>query len=110
MLKKTIGLNDFIREFEECGRGNQFSMEALENLFEFYDNDDFETELDVIAICCDWVEYETLEDYAEDYMNENDFEGCENEEERKEIIQNDIADNTPYHFWVGDDGVLIMSY
>lgn len=110
MLKKTIGLNDFIREFEECGRDNQFSTEALEELFNYYDNNDFETELDVIAICCDWVEYETLEDYADDYMSKYDFEWCESEEERKEIIEAHIADNSPYHFWIGNDGVLIMSY
>ena len=47
----------FMDEFHRMGRGDQFSYEALESLFYFYDElEDFE--LDVIAICCEWTEYE----------------------------------------------------
>ena len=47
----------FMDEFSRMGRGDQFSYEALESLFDFYDEiEDFE--LDVIAVCCEWTEYE----------------------------------------------------
>ena len=51
----------FMDEFARMGRGEQFSYEALEALFDFYDElEDFE--LDVIAICCEWTEYENEEE------------------------------------------------
>lgn len=47
----------FMDEFYRMGRGEQFSYDALQALFDFYDGlGNFE--LDVIAICCDWTEYE----------------------------------------------------
>jgi hypothetical protein len=43
------------------GRGNQFTYEALGELFDYYtsieDDTEVSTELDVIGICCDWTEY-----------------------------------------------------
>lgn len=51
----------FRDKFTSAGRGEQFSYEALEVLFDYYDElEDFE--LDVIAICCEWTEYENEEE------------------------------------------------
>ena len=68
----------FFQEFEDYGRGDQFSRDALEALFDYY------TELaegcgepfkmDVIGICCDWCEYDTLEDAAEYYDIDEDID------------------------------------
>ena len=56
--------SDFMDEFHRMGRGDQFSYEALEALFDFYDElEDFE--LDAIAICCEWTEYENEEEALE---------------------------------------------
>jgi len=59
----------FRREFEQC-RPNQFSYEGLGALFEHLDFEDIE--LDVIAICCDYVEYESIEDYNGDYDEDHE--------------------------------------
>ena len=57
----TVDQPTFVNQFEAYGRADQFSYEALEALFEYYDEiEDFE--LDVIAICCDWSKYEDMEE------------------------------------------------
>ena len=61
---------EFMDEFARMGRGDQFSYEALQALFEYYDElEDFE--LDVIAVCCEWTEYESEEDALEYYGSED---------------------------------------
>ena len=66
----------FMDEFHRMGRGDQFSYEALEALFDFYDGlGNFE--LDVIAICCEWTEYEKEEEALEAY-NAEDLDELQN--------------------------------
>ena len=61
---KTLNVSDFIQEFRNYGRDN-FSTEALEYLFGYYDElENFE--MDVIAICCDWTESD-LDDVRNNY-------------------------------------------
>ena len=58
--------SNFMDEFTRMGRDDQFSYDALEALFEHYN--EFENyELDVIGICCDWAEYESEEEALESY-------------------------------------------
>ena len=69
-MKQTIDNHTFHRAFEDCGRGSQFSENALNAIFEFYqdweDSTGEEVELDVVAICCDWTEYgDVIEAYNE---------------------------------------------
>lgn len=53
-------LSDFRDAFRQCGRQDQFSYEALELLFDYFeeleDSMGQEIELDPIAICCDYSE------------------------------------------------------
>ena len=69
-MKKTITQSEFINEFMEC-RPNNFSYKGLMALFEFLEEWESETgeeiELDVIAICCDFME-DSL-DNIKDYYN-----------------------------------------
>ena len=55
----------FRNHFHAMGRGNQFSYEALGELFRYYEEMEDATgepfELDVIALCCDWNECDTDE-------------------------------------------------
>ena len=67
----TINENDFIQAFKTMGRDGQFSHEALQELFKYYEeyeNSTGETvELDVIAICCEWAEYQSQCEMKDDY-------------------------------------------
>lgn len=59
----TINENDFQQAFKSMGRNANFSYEGLKELFKYYEEYEESTgekvELDVIAICCDWTEYES---------------------------------------------------
>lgn len=73
-MKRTIYKSDFVDAFDRMGRGNNFSYEGREALYDylmmFEEDCDIEMELDVIAICCDFFEYEDLEEYNKDYGEE----------------------------------------
>ena len=62
--------SQFMDEFTRMGRDDQFSYEALEALFEYY-NEFEDYELDVIAICCDRAEYESEEEVLRYYDAED---------------------------------------
>ncbi len=56
----TVSESMFIDNFHKAGRGDQFTRPALEALFEHLESVSDDTgeplELDVIAICCDYIE------------------------------------------------------
>lgn len=76
MLVKRVTESYFIQAFEDMGRENNFSTEALKAIYEYLDDlsevigDPIEPiELDVIAICCEFSEItfaEVLEEQGED--------------------------------------------
>ena len=81
-MKITINEYQFEQAFKNAGRGNQFSYEALKALFEYLEEYEDSTgeqiELDVIALCCEFTEYEDIEEfqanYGEDYETLEDIE------------------------------------
>ena len=61
-MKITVDESLFVDMFNNYGRGDQFSYEGLQTLFAWYDClGDENMELDIIAICCDWTEYDNLD-------------------------------------------------
>lgn len=70
-MYKTITENSFIDEFRYAGRGDNFSREGLIALFNFFNEMEEETnekiELDVVAICCDFTEFDDLDDLQRHY-------------------------------------------
>lgn len=75
-MKQTINFYDFQKAFQEL-RPNSFTYDGLRALFEYLeeleDSTGDEIEFDVIALCCDFTEYESAEEYARDY-SDNDLE------------------------------------
>lgn len=70
-MKQTVNFYDFRRAFQQHGRENQFSYEGLSTLFdmleEFEQDTDEEMELDVIALCCDFSEYDSFKELTDNY-------------------------------------------
>jgi len=68
---QTINKSEFTSTFHRAGRGDQFSYEGLIALYDYLEDYEDSTgeqiELDVIALCCDYTEYEDLEAFQEDY-------------------------------------------
>lgn len=56
-MKQTIqNASQFRDEFRQCGRHTQFSYEATNLLFDYFEEIDPDYDLDVIAICCEYSE------------------------------------------------------
>lgn len=90
MLYQTIDTaSQFRDQFHRCGRGNQFSYEALGLLFDFI-NEGSDVELDVVAICCEFSE-DTPKAIAENYSI--DIDGL-NDGEIKDAILSYLENNT----------------
>ena len=74
-MKQTISFGQFQDAFYNMDRQNQFSYKGKKALFDFLeeyeDSTDEEVELDVIALCCDYVEYEDIEEFWLDYDKED---------------------------------------
>lgn len=70
-MKTTVTSCQFVEAFRACGRESQFSRAALFALFEYleeYENSTGEEiELDPIGICCEWAEYSSAREAAEEY-------------------------------------------
>ena len=102
-MKQTINDCDFIDAFRNYFGGQyktNFSYEGLKALFEWFEEFENDTgeemELDVIAICCDFSEYESLKEYNEYY-----------DKEYKEI--DEIADDTTL-IKIDDERFIIQQY
>jgi len=70
MLYQEINQADFISAFKSI-RPNNFSYEGLKALYGYFEelSEDQNIELDVIAICCDFTEYENFEEIKKDYSD-----------------------------------------
>tara|TARA_R110002074_G_scaffold393680_1_gene580377 strand:- start:357 stop:608 length:252 start_codon:yes stop_codon:yes gene_type:complete len=73
------------------GRGEQFTYEGLNALYDYLEDlgDDIgeQIELDVIAFCCEYAEYESLEEFQEDYSE--DYQSIEEIEHATQVIMID---------------------
>jgi len=67
----TINEHDFIQAFRDAGRQDQFSLDALRVIFAYEEERESQMSepivLDVIALCCDFAEYDSIEDFQEEY-------------------------------------------
>lgn len=66
MIKQTLTLSHFMDQFKAT-RPDNFSYEGLEALYNYYDDSYEDVEFDPIALCCEWTEYDSIEDVQKDY-------------------------------------------
>lgn len=72
----------FMSQVEAYGRMNQFGYDGWLELFDYLEDQEDQTgqemELDIIALCCDYARYSSLEEYNEqngtDYTHPCDIE------------------------------------
>ena len=94
-MKQTIDVYGFRRAFERTDRKDQFSYEGLKALFdwleEYEEGTGDEVELDVIALCCEFTEYESLFDFQKDYGKT--YQTIDDIEERTGVIRIEDGDS-----------------
>jgi len=70
-MKRTVNRYEFEDAFREYGRSDSFSYEGKRALYDYleqYEEDTGEEiELDVIGLCCNYSEYETALEAAQEY-------------------------------------------
>ena len=73
-MYSIINEYDFTHAFKTSNRSDEFSYHALQALYEWleevYCTDDYGVELDVVALCCEWTQYKSIEEYNEAYETE----------------------------------------
>ena len=76
-MKTTVSQTDFVDAFTKM-RPSNFSYEGLIALYDYLENfeedTDKEIELDVIAFCCDYSEWDNLEEYKKSYSSINSID------------------------------------
>ena len=87
----TINEYDFTTAFHKMGRSDNFTYKGLNALYDYLDmlGDDIgePIELDVIALCCEYNEYEDLEEFQGDYGD--DYQSIEDIEQQTQVIMID---------------------
>ena len=72
-IVNTVDLYEFRRAFTDYNRANNFSYEGLNALFDWLEQLAEDTgvpyELDVIALCCEFTEYENLQEIQANYSS-----------------------------------------
>ena len=75
-MKETVTVYRFLHAFQGSNTyQNNFSHDGLIALFEYIEQveDDIgeEFEFDMVGICCDYTEYDSLEDFNADYSSDD---------------------------------------
>lgn len=88
----TITQSQFRDSFYNAGREKQFSYNGLTALYnylvEYEEDTDSQIELDVIALCCEYSEYEDIKEFQNDY-NAEEYETIKDIEEQTTVIKID---------------------
>jgi hypothetical protein len=102
---QTINLYDFRDAFKRYGRGDQFSYEGLELIFDYVEEYEQsageQVEFDVVALCCEWCE-QSPEDIAVAY----NIEFCVSPENTLQNVLEYLHDETQVA-GVTDSGTVV---
>ena len=96
IVQSINNVSQFREAFRLAGRGDQFSYEGFEVLFDYLENLSEDTgesiELDVVALCCEYYE-SSIEELIDNYkIDVSDADG--DEEIIAEFVKDYISDNT----------------
>ena len=109
-MKQTISMYDFERAFVDMNRKDQFSYGGKKALFEYLEDFEQDTgeeiELDVIALCCEYSEYDSALECAKEYGFEADKEA--DDEEQEESALDYLRDRTSVIEF--DTGIIIQQF
>ena len=104
-MKQTLGINDIAQELRD-----DFSHGASYALAEYLEDLDPDAELDVVAVRCDFSEYASLQEWAEDYFSNfwKDELSVDTDDDGEGEIRRFIEDRgTLIEF---DGGVVVSSF
>ena len=111
-MKQTVNNSAFHDAFVNYGRTDNFSYEARDLLFDYFESIESDTneeiELDVIAICCEYAE-DSLEDVISNYSI--DVSELEDDEASQILLVTDyLNDNTSLVGVTSDNTFVYLAF
>jgi hypothetical protein len=105
-MKQSVNFSAFVDAFHAYKRYDQFGYEALELLFDYFeeyeDSCDTEIELDVIAICCEY----SVDDWSDIASNYDiEFDDDDDDDDKKQKVIDYVSENSVF---VGECGNSIV--
>jgi hypothetical protein len=101
-MKQSIGFCQFTDKFRDMGRKESFTYDGLKALYDYleqYGEDcGQEVELDVIALCVEYTEYEDLAEFHANY-DKDDYPDIDTIRDNTQVIEID-----------GTDGFIILDF
>ena len=89
-MKENVNFGTFCDRFKAMDRDNNFSYAGKQALFDYLEELEEgtgeEIELDVIALCCEYTEYENIEEMKKEY---DDIEDMDDLRDRTFVIEFD---------------------
>ena len=108
---QSVNFSNFRQAFRDYRREDQFSNDALQLLFDWYENYEdgvgSPVELDVIGICCDWSEM-TAEELESQYPFLVDWDEWREYEDLDELV--DALNRETSVAGCTDSTVIFMDY
>ena len=113
-MKKTISKGEFIDEFRNCNTYKEsFSIGGLMALYdylvEYEEGTGDEVELDVVALCCEYNEYESANEAAKQYNGAVEASKDFDDEDREAAALAWLEDQTTV-IPVNGGGVIIQNF
>jgi len=92
-MKQTVSVYQFRDTFlQSSERKNQFSYNALTALYDYLtdceESCDMEIEFDMVGICCEFTEYDNVQDAYEVYNMDSTLNLEDDEDEMREFLTN----------------------
>lgn len=95
LIQRVDYFGAFYDAFIKSDRKDQFSYEGLKVLFEYFDDFEEDIELDVVGICCEWQEFQDIEEFNNQYDTEY--------ESQEDITETTVLD-------INGDSFLIVQF
>lgn len=100
MIKQNVNFDMFLDSFSDTYKNN-FTYEGKRALFEYLEqlSDDIgeDIELDTVALCCEYDEYENFDDIRDtysDYFKKHNINSIEDLQEHTQVIE--LSNNNGY--------------
>ena len=110
-MKQEVYKSDFVREFDNYNRSNHFSVAGRKALYDYLDEIDENYDLDVIALCCEYSEYESVSEFVKDYgFTDIDIKDYDDEQEEfEEAVKEHLRNNTTL-IEIDDESFIIQCF
>ena len=114
-MKQTVSFNDFCDAWRSHDRNDSFSYEGKKALFEWIEEIDEdcgnETELDIIALDCEFSEHasalDCIIDNGYDFTTDEELDGEQQEEDAMEYLNENTSIISVASF---EGGIIIQSF